>query len=142
MSKEQIHARYKDLALVELAFRTCKTGHLELRPIHVRLGARTRAHVLIVMLAYRMVQELKKWWKDVNVTVEEGIAELSRISAIEVRIKGKTCGWRIPQPGELGCQLLEKVEVKLPKGMVSRGIKVTSRKNPVDWRKAAPPRAS
>jgi hypothetical protein len=35
-SKEVVHERYKDLALVEQAFRTSKTVQLELRPIHVR----------------------------------------------------------------------------------------------------------
>jgi hypothetical protein len=34
--KEFVHSRYKDLAMVENAFRTCKTGQLELRPIDVR----------------------------------------------------------------------------------------------------------
>jgi len=28
-----VHDRYKDLACVEQAFRTCKTAHLEVRPI-------------------------------------------------------------------------------------------------------------
>ena len=43
-TKEIIHNRYKDLALVESAFRTSKTVELELRPIHVRLATRTRGH--------------------------------------------------------------------------------------------------
>jgi len=29
-----VHERYKDLALVEQAFRTCKTAHLEVRPVY------------------------------------------------------------------------------------------------------------
>ena len=36
-TKETIHDRYKDLALVEWAFRTSKTGLLEARPFYVRL---------------------------------------------------------------------------------------------------------
>src|SRR6266852_5454376 len=39
--KELVHDRYKDLAAVEHAFRTCKTAHLEVRPIFLRLAART-----------------------------------------------------------------------------------------------------
>ena len=35
-SKETIHGRYKDLALVEKAFRYSKTVELKLRPIFVR----------------------------------------------------------------------------------------------------------
>ena len=44
-----IHARYKDLTLVEQAFRTCKTTHLEVRPVYIRTAASTRGHVLVVM---------------------------------------------------------------------------------------------
>ena len=63
-SKETIHDRYKDLAHVEWAFRTSKTGLLEARPFYVRLETRTRGHLLVVMLAYLLVQELTKCWRD------------------------------------------------------------------------------
>ena len=53
--KEEIHERYKDLELVERAFRTCKTVSLELRPLHVRLSSSTRGHVFVVMLAYLII---------------------------------------------------------------------------------------
>ena len=60
MDKESVHSRYKDLAMVESAFRTCKTGHLELRPIYLRKAGRTRAHVFVVMLSYLLVRELRE----------------------------------------------------------------------------------
>lgn len=60
--KELIHDRYKDLAMVESAFRTCKTSHLEVRPVFVRTKANTRGHVLVVMLAYRIARALKQAW--------------------------------------------------------------------------------
>jgi transposase len=44
-----VHARYKDLALVEDAFRTIKSD-IEIRPIHVHKEESTRGHVLVVML--------------------------------------------------------------------------------------------
>ena len=50
-SKQTIHDRYKDLALVEWAFRTSKTGHLEMRPLFLRREARTRGHAFVVELA-------------------------------------------------------------------------------------------
>jgi transposase len=56
--KELVHDRYKDLASVENAFRTCKTAHLEVRPIFLRREARTRAHALVVMLAYQIIRYL------------------------------------------------------------------------------------
>lgn len=51
-SAELLHERYKDLGLVEQAFRTCKTSHLEMRPVYVRNRPHTRAHAFVVMLAY------------------------------------------------------------------------------------------
>jgi transposase len=59
-SKEVVRDRYRDLALVEQAFRTSKTVQLEMRPIHVRREVSTRGHALVVMLAYRLVQELAR----------------------------------------------------------------------------------
>src|SRR5215471_6759254 len=56
--KELVHDRYKDLASVEQAFRACKTVHLEVRPIFLRLEARTRAHTFVVMLAYQIIRYL------------------------------------------------------------------------------------
>jgi transposase len=50
LSKEIIHERYKALSEVEWAFRTKKTGYLEVRPVFVRKETRTRGHLLITML--------------------------------------------------------------------------------------------
>ncbi|MDY6852723.1 MAG: hypothetical protein SV487_11710 [Thermodesulfobacteriota bacterium] len=63
---ETIHARYKDLAMVERAFRTMKTGLLEVRPVFVRRADHTRAHVLVVMPAYLIVRDLEKAWSNLN----------------------------------------------------------------------------
>jgi transposase len=60
--KESVHARYKDLAMVEEVFRTCKTGQLNLRPIYVRKQDRTRGHVFVVMLSYLLIQKLREYW--------------------------------------------------------------------------------
>jgi hypothetical protein len=72
-AKELVHTRYKDLARVEWAFRTSKTVELEMRPVYLQLAQRTSAHALVVMLAYRIVQELADRWCTVNLTVEEGL---------------------------------------------------------------------
>jgi hypothetical protein len=44
--------RYKDLSLVENAFRSLKTVDLKVRPIHHRNADRVRCHLLLCMLAY------------------------------------------------------------------------------------------
>jgi len=86
MSKEDVHSRYKDLAMVEEAFRTCKTGQLELRPIYVRKAGRTRAHVFVVMLSYLLVRELQDSWRPIDMTVEEGLDLLTTLCTARVNL--------------------------------------------------------
>src|SRR5262247_2450133 len=81
-NKELVHDRYKDLASVEHAFRTCKTAHLEVRPIFLRLEARTRAHALVVMLAYQIIRYLASCWSAFDVTVEEGLHALTTLCLV------------------------------------------------------------
>jgi len=65
-TKEVVHDRYKSLADVEWAFRTCKTSHLQVRPVYVRKESRTRGHVFVVMLAYQIIRELARCWQALN----------------------------------------------------------------------------
>lgn len=88
-SKEVVHDRYRDLALVEWAFRQSKTGYLEIRPVFVRLESRTRGHALVVMLAYAIIQTLAARWQDLDLTVQEGIEQLATLCLTEVRVKGQ-----------------------------------------------------
>lgn len=112
--KEQVHDRYKDLSMVESAFRTFKTSHLEVRPVFVRTEASTRGHVLVVMLAYMIVRELKKAWKQIDLTVEEGLEELKRLCAMQLSIKeGESC-LRVPEPSPIAKKLLDALDVRLP----------------------------
>jgi len=125
--KEIIHERYKDLAYVENAFRTMKTDQLEIRPVNVRKEKRTRAHVFIVMLAYTLSKHLREKWMDLDITVEEGIQELSTICTIETHV-GSTIYNQIPEPRNLGVQLLKRLHITLPPVIQHRGIHVATRK--------------
>ena len=126
VSKETIESRYKDLSKVEWAFRTSKTVNLEMRPIHVVLASRTRGHAFVVMLAYRIIQELSKRWKSVDLTVEEGIEELTTLCAIEVKIDAKPAYNKIPEPRKSIKELLKKAGVDLPDVLQSKGIKAAT----------------
>jgi transposase len=112
--KEEIHARYKDLAQVESAFRTCKTVSLELRPLYVRLSTSTRGHVFVVMLAYMIIQELNRLWKEIDLTVEEGLTHLSAIVETRMLLPSGHILSRIPEPSTQNKALLEAAEIKLP----------------------------
>ncbi len=126
---ETVHARYKDLAMVERAFRTMKTGLLEVRPVYVRKAEHTRAHVLVVMLAYLIVRELERAWSELNLTVEEGLDHLKSLSAVEIGKKGGASALRIPKPGLLSSKLLSALKVKLPSVLPKSQVRVVTRKN-------------
>jgi len=133
-SKEVVHDRYKDLQLVEWAFRTEKTVHLEIRPVNVQKEKRTRGHVLVVMLAYLIVHELSQRWKHLNHTVEEGIKELTQLCAQQVIIDGQPRLNKIPTPRDSSQQLIEAAGVQLPDVLPYKGIKVATRVKLTDRR--------
>jgi transposase len=127
-TKETIHDRYKDLALVESAFRTSKTVELELRPIHVRLATRTRGHAFVVMVAYRIVKELFLRWQNMNFTVQEGLNELATLCATQLLVDGAVQINDIPEPRKTLKELLEGANIRLPKYLPCSGIHVTTKK--------------
>jgi len=127
-SKETIHSRYKDLAQVEWAFRTSKTVQLEMRPVNVRLASRTRGHVFVGMLAYQIVQELANRWNEVDLTVAEGINELTTLCATEVLVNDEPRCNKIPQPRPSIEQLLKAASVRLPDVLPCKGTRVATRK--------------
>ena len=135
ISKEEVHNRYKDLTKVEWGFRTMKTVLLEMRSIYVRKSNRTRAHVFTIMLAYMLAYKLKEYWKDVELTVEEGIAELSSICTLKVKIKNQGEQQTIPKPRKMGLLLLKKAEIILPDVLPCKNIQVVTRKKLVPERK-------
>ena len=128
-SAETVHGRYKDLSMVETAFRTMKTTHLEVRPVYVRTEASTRGHVLVVMLAYLIVRELRKLWIDLDLTVEEGLTQLACLCSIKMRVGAKqTMVQKMPTPDQTSSSLLKAAGVTLPKVLPSRDICVVTRK--------------
>lgn len=128
ISAEQVHARYKDLARVERAFRVCKTGHLELRPIHVRTEKSTRGHVFVVMLAYLIRRELGRAWRQLDATVEEGLDSLKTLTTIRTHLDGSWSTLRIPRPRENTERLLRALELTPPELLVTREIRVATKK--------------
>ena len=134
-SKETVHSRYKDLALVEWAFRTSKTVTLEVRPVHVRTVSHTRGHVFVVMLSYLIIAELARCWRTLDTTVNEGIKQLDTICATRLLVKGKVRCNQIPRPRPFLQQLLEAAQVTLPEVFPSKGVTVTTKKKLTSRRK-------
>lgn len=126
--KELVHDRYKDLASVEQAFRSCKTVHLEVRPIFLRLEERTRAHALVVMLAYQIIRYLASCWSAFDVTVEEGLHALTTLCLVEVSPKKAPSYHCIPTPRAAVASLLHSADIKLPKAFILSGTRVSTKK--------------
>lgn len=128
-STETIHNRYKDLSLVESAFRTMKTGHLEVRPIYVRKESRTRGHVFVVMLAYILRRRLSSGWREIDSTVEEGLKQLSSLCTVEHEIDGSPSGFlTIPKPRKGMARLFESLAITPP-------VTIPRRKRSVDTKR-------
>src|SRR5438094_2214997 len=126
--KELVHDRYKDLASVEYAFRTCKTAHLEVRPIFLRLAERTRAHAFVVMLAYQIIHYLTACWSPLDITVEEGLHALTTLCLVEVSPKNAPSYHCIPTPRDTIARLLHSADIKLPKVFSLSGVRVSTKK--------------
>jgi transposase len=60
MSSPDVVRSYKQLSVVERAFRSLKTVDLKVRPIHHRLEDRVRAHVFLCMLAYYVEWHMRR----------------------------------------------------------------------------------
>jgi len=138
-SKQVVHDRYKDLTEVEMAFRTSKTVHLEMRPIYVRTEDHTRGHVLVVMLAYMIRRELSRAWAGLNVTVEEGLAQLATLCSMEVKVVGGASCLRIPVPRSESSALLDAIQVRLPEVLPHLETRVVTRRSLPSRRKVLIP---
>ena len=126
--KEMVHDRYKDLASVERAFRSCKTVHLEVRPIFLRREARTRAHAFVVMLAYQIIRYLASCWSAFDVTVEEGLHALTTLCLVEVVPQHAPSYHCLPTPRDTIARLLQSADIKLPKAFSLSGTRVSTKK--------------
>ena len=135
VSREIIHNRYKDLAMVEKAFRDCKLSHLEMRPVYVRNEARTRGHALVVMLAYLIGQHLRHCWRAIDGTVQEGLDSLACLTSVEVRLGTLAPYSQIPSPREDVRKLFEAANVSIPTVLPAQTANVSTRQKLPDRRK-------
>jgi transposase len=122
------------LSLVEQAFRTSKTAHLEMRPWHVRNESSRRGHARVVMLAYLIVRHLRQAWAELDVTVEEGLAQLTTLCATQVLVKAQVRGQHIPTPRDLSQELLRAADIHLPRALPYLGAHVVTRKKLIEQR--------
>jgi len=78
ISDEDAVRSYKQLTLVERAFRSMKTMDLQLRPIHHRLEGRVRAHIFLCMLVYYVQWHMMDVWRELSFADEDQGARATR----------------------------------------------------------------
>jgi hypothetical protein len=136
VAKEIVHDRYKDLAQVEWAFRDSKTVQLEMRPVYLRDGNRTRGHALVVMLVYLLTRALRQRWRDIDLTVQEGLDRLASLCLVEVIIGGRPAYHQIPTPRDDVRRLFEAADVAVPAALPLAPASVATKQTLQQRRKA------
>ena len=111
---DMLHNRYKDLALVEQAFRTMKQAFEEIRPIYVRKEQRTRGHVLVCMLAYTVIKYIWEQCKNMGINQTTIFDALDRIQYIQYQHKNITIKTLPKKLSEMQTAILDKLKIKLP----------------------------
>lgn len=113
LSASEVHDRYKDLVLVEQAFRTMKTGLLEIRPVYHTKATRTKAHVFVTMLAYAITHKLNELTKSLEMAQDQIIVLLDRIQINDVKV-GEALIKKVVTPDPDQQKVLDALSVKLP----------------------------
>jgi hypothetical protein len=122
LEAQAVHDRYRDRHEVEQDVRPLKTGLLEGRPIWVRNAPRTRAQVLVTMLALKVVRERRRALgaafgttadDKMAVTVEEALLALARLCLRTSHVQGTavTC---VPTPDARQQASLDALGTPLP----------------------------
>lgn len=113
LTKQTIHDRYKDLKYVEAAFKTIKTGFLEIRPLYLRKETRTRGHIFVTMLAYMIIHTFQAKTKQIPATLIEKVDALDTIQTVCCNFLGETTQ-RIPQQPPFIRNILQTLNYSLP----------------------------
>ena len=80
------------------------------------------------MFAYAIIRELHRAWGHLDLTVEEGIAHLATLCAMDMRVQGHEPFCRIPKPRESSQRLLEAIGTHLPEVLPQRTVRVVTKK--------------
>ena len=121
---------------IEWTFRDSKSVQLEMRPVYLRDENRTRGHALVVMLAYLLTQALRQRWRDIDLTVQEGLDRLASLCVVEVIIAGRPSYNQVPTPRHDVRKLFEAAGVAIPAALPLDPPRVATRQTLPQRRKA------
>jgi len=107
----------------ERNFRTMKTDFLEVRPIFLRNGARTNAHVFVAMLALKITRRFQSLLHQafgttdddpLAMTPDDALQALSRLTYLIYDVKGSRYA-RLIQPDDGQRTLLDALGLRFPR---------------------------
>lgn len=118
MTTLDVNQSYRNLQKVERDFRTMKTGLLNVRPIFLRKGNRTQAHVFITMMALMVTREMENCLAPLRqegriITVANVVETLSRLTLIRF-VSQTTDIEKLPQPDEEQRTILKQLRIDIP----------------------------
>jgi transposase len=123
MDAQTVDARYRDLQQVERNFRTLKTGFLEVRPIFLRKGPRTKGHVFVAMLALKVARlfedRLHQAFGTTDddphaLTFDDALLALSRITYLYYEANGHRFV-RLPRLDDLQTSIFKALGLPFPR---------------------------
>lgn len=117
LTTNEAHATYKNLAHVEWAFRTMKTGFLEIRPLYHRKANRTKACAFVAMLAYMILHHIWILCQDLGMPLEHITTSLDQIQLHQLKLNE---GWTPIIPSKLRAdqtRILKAIGLSLPKSV-------------------------
>jgi hypothetical protein len=123
MDAATVDARYRDLQQVERNCRTVKTAFLELRPLFVRKADRTKAHVLVAMLALKLTRQFEHCLRqafgtvgktDDAITPDDALLALGRLTYLYTTDRHGARHAQLPRPDPLQRQILDALGLSFP----------------------------
>lgn len=113
LSKEEVVLQYKNLWIVERAFRRLK-DILEVRPIYHQADRRIKGHVFISFLALYLEMNLRKRLQDQGLSsLDDNLRTIQQIKANKIRIKQKTAVLRTELPEKV-YQIFQALNIRPP----------------------------
>ena len=89
--------------------------------------SRTRVHAFVVMLAYYLFFKLKQAWRDLDITVEEGLKRLSTHCTIENLVNGQVSFLSVPAPRKSLSDLYGALNINPPITLPKRSANVATK---------------
>ena len=80
------------------------------------------------MLAYSIIRALAALWRDLDLTVQEGLDQLATLCLSEILLPGRPVSYQLPTPRDDDVQqLLDAAQVRLPSKIVPKTSRVATK---------------